>query len=214
MDNNEVTLRPAYQHDAQVAAELIILSMGKEAEAFLDREHHRSASEVVAELFARIGGRFSHAVATVANTGRQPAGLLLAFPAHHIFQLDWFTGIHLLEIFGLGEMVRLVSRIFPYSLIREAEQDEYYISNVAVLPRFQRHGIGNRLLAHAEELARVSGLKKCSLMVGFENYHALGLYERRGYRIVTTKQLPFNHGMGFHRMVKSLLAPAVPLENG
>jgi ribosomal protein S18 acetylase RimI-like enzyme len=208
IDSPGLTLRPARPNDAPVAANLILLSMRGEADVLFGHEKHLSASDVAGKLFMRKGERFSFEYATVAEINRHPAGLLLAYPGQILPRLDRVTGRHFLELFGIGAMFRMMIRILPYNL-REAERDEYYLSNVAVLPSFQGQGIGTLLMAYADEKAQVSGLEKCSLMVESENDGARRLYEREGYDVVSTHRLPFKHGMGFHRMVKRLIVPGI-----
>lgn len=57
-----------------------------------------------------------------------------------------------------------------------------YIQALEVDSAFRRRGIGDRLVAAAEEEAVVRGLARTTLMVEPENDDALRLYLRRGYR--------------------------------
>ncbi len=54
-----------------------------------------------------------------------------------------------------------------------------YISVLAAFPRFRNMGLGSRLLEHAERLAAGRSL---SLIVADNNFSAMRLYERHGYR--------------------------------
>ena len=56
-----------------------------------------------------------------------------------------------------------------------------FIAFMAVEPSHQRHGIGSRLLAAAEDEARRRGLPYMGLMVTEDNAAARSLYERAGY---------------------------------
>jgi ribosomal protein S18 acetylase RimI-like enzyme len=62
-----------------------------------------------------------------------------------------------------------------------------FIAYMAVEPLFRRHGIGDRLLAAAEEEARRRGLPYMGLMVTEDNAAARTLYERSGF--VTERRL-------------------------
>lgn len=207
-----VTLRPARLDDARIAAELIILSMRGEADVFFGHEKQLPALEVAGRMFQCAGGRFSYLWATTADVEHHPAGLLLAYPGCHLPGLDRATGRYFLKLFGIGAVVRLIMRMLPYSL-QEAEPDEFYISNVAVLPSFQGRKIGTSLLVRAEELAQRHGFEKCALMVESENENARRLYERAGYQVVSTKWPPFTGGIGFHRMVKHLAGSTASLKS-
>jgi ribosomal protein S18 acetylase RimI-like enzyme len=90
----------------------------------------------------------------------------------------------------------------------EAEDDEFYVSNVAVLPAFQGHGVGKALMEYADKLARTVGLLKCSLIVTYGHEPARRLYEKIGYEIVCEYDIPHpkvaEGSGGFHSMVKVL----------
>lgn len=56
------------------------------------------------------------------------------------------------------------------------------VIEVAVDPDRQGHGLGRRLLDHAENYAQERGCTKIQLWVGSENERALRIYRQRGYR--------------------------------
>ncbi len=70
--------------------------------------------------------------------------------------------------------------------------DHLWVENVAVSPAYQGMGMGRRLLQHAEEVARQSGLTKLSLLTNEAFEANVILYEKLGY-IVTRKE-PFMDG--------------------
>ncbi|MHA1189386.1 MAG: GNAT family N-acetyltransferase [Alphaproteobacteria bacterium] len=57
----------------------------------------------------------------------------------------------------------------------------WYVNVLAALPEHRGRGLGGRLLAVAEEIARASGLDRTSLIVTDTNAGAKQLYERIGY---------------------------------
>lgn len=57
-----------------------------------------------------------------------------------------------------------------------------YLAWIAVVPTRWSRGIGDRLLAHAEERARRSGNRAIELWVHGDNSRARRAYERRGWR--------------------------------
>ncbi len=63
------------------------------------------------------------------------------------------------------------------------EGDTLLIENVAVSPRFQRQGLGRRLLAHAEQLARDLGRPRIRLLTNQRFEENVLLYRRLGYAI-------------------------------
>ncbi len=56
------------------------------------------------------------------------------------------------------------------------------VHDLAVLPEFQRRGIGRALLAAAEERALARGCCKLTLEVREDNHRARSLYHERGFR--------------------------------
>lgn len=59
--------------------------------------------------------------------------------------------------------------------------DEGYITDLAVFPRYRRHGVGTALLRELERRGRELGLRFLTLEVRPSNAAALGLYRAMGY---------------------------------
>ena len=62
------------------------------------------------------------------------------------------------------------------------------LSQFAVEPRLQRHGLGSRLISRLEERAAELGAEELSIDTAEGATHLVALYERRGYRRVGTEQ--------------------------
>jgi len=205
---HELIIRPARPEDANSAARLIHMALGRFGEYTFGNGSPAKTLEVLERLFVAGKHRFSYEHAFLAEKGGNVAGLLLSHPAKIMTRLDLLTARPLLGIMGVGEVLRLFFRLLPLAGGREAEKDEYYISDLAVLPQFQGQGIGTRLLAFAEEQAAGHGLRKCSLTVALHNDAARQLYLRLGYRIVETvtySRVQQRCGeRGYQRMMKVL----------
>jgi len=157
------------------------------ADFYLGGHPHYSTDEVLTALFRSGGHRFSHRWTRLLEIRGEPAGLLLSFPGSKVLSLSAGLAFRLLQVYGPLGFVRLAARLVDYSGFREAESDEYYIAQLAILPGFQRRGLGSLLLEQAEAQALASGLLKCSLFVDSENAPALSLYQRHGYQVVGTE---------------------------
>jgi len=206
--DSDLIIRPARPEDANSAARLIHMALGCFGEYAFGNGSPAKTLEVLERLFVARNNRFNYEHAYLAEKGGSNAGLLLSHPAKIMARLDILTGAPLLKILGVGEMLRLVFRLLPLAGSREAEKDEYYISDLAVFPQFQGQGIGTRLLTFAEGQAVKHGLQKCSLIVAQHNDAARQLYLRLGYRIVET--VTYSHlqqrcgERGYQRMMKVL----------
>ncbi len=204
----DLIIRPARPEDARPASRLVHLALGRFGEYLFGNGNPAKTQDVLEGLFVAGNNRFSHEHAFLAEKDGDIAGLLLAHPAKIMLRLDLLTSLPLLKILGMGDLLRLFLRLLPLAGGREAESDEYYISDLAVFSQFQGQRIGTRLLAFAEEQAARNGLRKCSLIVAFQNDAARQLYLRLGYRIVETvtySRLQQRCGdSGYQRMLKVL----------
>ena len=172
--------------------------------AFLRAAGLLVAEEVLSRsAFARNAGRFGYQHAYVAECQNEPVGLLIAHRGAMVNWLNLETIPHLIAVLGLTKAIGFVYRAVRLPGGREAYDDEFFISNLGILPSMQGRSLGSHLLAHAEQLACENNLKKCSLIVGWTNINAHRLYERIGYRVVETVQ-DENENLGYYRMVKVL----------
>ena len=62
------------------------------------------------------------------------------------------------------------------------------VENVAVHPRYQRRGLGRRLMSFAEDQARAAGLREMSLYTNKAMTENVALYKHLGYVEVARKE--------------------------
>jgi ribosomal protein S18 acetylase RimI-like enzyme len=86
-------------------------------------------------------------------------------------------------------------------LILERRPTDLLIWSVATAPRAQGRGVGNRLLAAADERARQLGLSVIRLYTGEKLTANIAWYARHGYTIERTEQMPDRRAV---HMVKAL----------
>lgn len=77
-----------------------------------------------------------------------------------------------------------------------AQPDHLVIVNVAVAPERQGQGLGQKLLAHAEDVARQSGVNELRLYASSLFAANIALYRRLGYAIF--REEPFMGGTTVH----------------
>ncbi len=95
------------------------------------------------------------------------------------------TAINIFRFYGLRTGIRVVARTrHSSSVLRTPGLKEMYICNLGVKEGVRGAGIGSRLLAHHERVARSKGYRLMSLDVDPNNPNAQRLYERLGFRLV------------------------------
>lgn len=93
-------------------------------------------------------------------------------------------------------------------LIETIRKDDcIWIENVAVAPDHQGKRLGQRLLAHAEDLAKAARHTEVRLLTNADFKANVSLYQKLGYAITHTE--PFMGGTTVH-MAKRLNSPASP----
>ena len=68
------------------------------------------------------------------------------------------------------------------------------VMTIAVAPRAQGHGLGRLLLDELEQRASIRGAADVILEVRADNLAALGLYERSGYAVLSTRRRYYQPG--------------------
>lgn len=193
---------------ATVASRLIYLTMDTMADYLLGDDDAGRAEEVLGHLFRARGNMFSHEFADVVLKTGEVAGLVMTFPARKMRSLELPTAYRLTRAAGISGLMRMIVRSQPLAGVKEAEDDEYFIPHLAVLPQFEGQGLGRSLLAHAESKAKTAGFRKIALTVEVDNQRAISLYARAGFRVISTAQFGILRRRigypGFHQMTKTL----------
>jgi ribosomal protein S18 acetylase RimI-like enzyme len=167
-----------------------------------------AARRALERLFRAKSNRFSHQFAETITQSGKTAGLVMAYSALTMKALEAPTALSLARAVGAAGFARFLWRASPLFSIREAEDDEYFISNLAVAPECQGQGLGSAMLAQVEQRARAQGITRVSLTVDIENVRAFALYLRTGFKVTGTVKIEqlrkrFGYG-GFCRMVKEV----------
>ena len=204
------TLQPATPDMAPVASALLYLTMGKMADYLFGADNPQNAQELLERLFRAKSNRFSYQFTEVATLSGEVTGLVIAYSGRLLKSLELPMALHLIQASGVLGFIRFMKRAFPLFGVKEAENDAYFISNLAVLPAYQGQGLGKYLLSQVEKTAREQGFNKISLTVDVENERAFSLYTRTGFNVIETveiESLQKHIGYsGFHRMAKVLSA--------
>jgi ribosomal protein S18 acetylase RimI-like enzyme len=202
-------LQPATSEMAPQASALIYLTMGKMADYLFGSDNANNAQVVLTRLFREKTNRFSYQHTLVATLSGTITGMAITYPGSLMKSLQVPTAFSLFRARGIFGFIQFINRASPLFGVTEAENDEYFISNLAVLSNYQGQGIGKYLLSKIDLTARMQGYKKLSLSVDIENERAFSLYLRTGFNMVETvkiESLQKRIGyVGFYRMVKVLV---------
>jgi ribosomal protein S18 acetylase RimI-like enzyme len=177
-------LQPDTPDQAPPASRLIYLTMKITADHLFGLGSPQNGLQVLEGLFRLQSNRFSYQFTQIVPIGSQPAGLVVAYPGKLMKSLELPMALHLFKIKGVKEFVQFMMRAIPLASVEEAEDDEYFISNLAVSPEKQGKGLGSHILAQVEKKAVTLGFKKISLTVDVDNERARRLYERNGFTVV------------------------------
>ena len=200
--NPTLQIRAAQANDASFTGSMITLSLHELAD-HLFQQNTDVIEAMITKLFARNAGRFGYKYASVAECENGPVGLLVAYRGDEVNRLNLETIPHLISVLGFAKAIGFIYRGVRLPGGKEAEDDEFFLSNLAILPSMQGRSFGSQLLAYAEKLAHENNLKKSSLIVSWHNTDAKRLYERIGYQVVEAVQ-DNETDLGYYRMVKVL----------
>ncbi len=204
-----LTIRPACPEDVALAVSVLRSSMGGLADYLYSGDAQLSVDDYLGKMFTLGGHRFSWDQSFVIEADGRPLGMLLSYPGRQLNHLQNVFFLRLPSLYGWMGLLRLLWRFIPLASAPETYADEYYVSNIGILPEFQNRGYGAELMAFAEQKTREAGLSKCALAVDAGNHGAIRFYERLGYKIVYSKKFTgaiASHESGYHRLVKTLTA--------
>jgi N-acetylglutamate synthase-like GNAT family acetyltransferase len=97
-------------------------------------------------------------------------------------------------------------------LILELRPAEVHIWSVSVAPRAQGTGVGNRLLAAAEERASELGIARLTLLTGAKLTRNVAWYERRGYALARIEDRPDRRIVHMQKTIRSQRREACPVD--
>ena len=177
MTSSSPILRAAGKSDAAALARLIdIAGEGLPTHLWSTAAGEgETALDVGARRAEREEGGFSYRRAHVAEVDGAVAAMLLGYRQPDPYE----TG----DLAALPEVIR------PLVELEVQAPGSWYVNALAVLPAFHGRGLGTRLLALADDLARDSGADRLSIIVAGENAGAMALYRRTGFAVEAHRPL-------------------------
>jgi ribosomal protein S18 acetylase RimI-like enzyme len=203
-----VKIRPAVPSDAHIAAKLLYESYPDFSMYGPGLNKDERARTIYEQLFQAPKHRFSKDHSHIAEVQGQKAGLIVSFPWKKRRTANNRLGMLLLARYRFKGKAVLFKRLFPMIFMEECGKNDYILSNVAVLPRFQGQGIGKLLVKAAEKDARAEGCKRILVMVPIQNSNARKFFEHLGYKVkavyLESNRRVKMFGPGYHRLMKKL----------
>lgn len=87
------------------------------------------------------------------------------------------------------ELAQLPDVVRPLVELEALAPGSWYVNALAAYPQYRGQGLGSRLLAVAEGMARLGASNTLSIVVAEQNHGAVALYERCGYVRVSTRPI-------------------------
>jgi len=194
-------VRKANKDDSLGFAELLLLSAPYFPILFGDK-----IKSVLQYLFEDYANLFSFENTYIIESNDEIAGMLLGYTWQEKSRENLKTGFLLFKKLG-------ISLLGKYSILKkfnktigEFNKDEYYISNIAIHPRFRGAGLGRELIFEAEKNAKIIGVKRMILDVEKDNLEAIGFYKKLGYIKIKDFQISLQQDviLHFYRMAKKI----------
>jgi len=201
-----VTIAPVTDDEVRIVAELLVSSFPDKFGSILGSE----ATALMSELYESRPARFVTDT-RLARVDGTPAGFIRLDLGGSSFteQARSFLPVAAKRYGRRQAFIRLL-KVFVFEVPPlDLRRQELYVKTVGVVPGFRDHGVGTKLLAHAEEEARERGKRILSLQVISFNVDAIRLYQRLGFELGPRRESralrwAAGRAVGYHKMVKPL----------
>jgi ribosomal protein S18 acetylase RimI-like enzyme len=200
----EIKLRPAAPADADILAQLWMVSFPDKFGPVLGE----NALPVLRD-WLRLTQRHLQTT-TIAETMDVVAGFIVVrTPADPIRPDEGRWLWRALQLhYGLIGALRGLVLMMLIGDNHQPETDEVYIEMLGVNPDWRGLGVARRLLAYAETMATAQNIDRLTLTVVSDNYAAIRLYEKMGFKAQVARRsrlLKWITGHpGYYDMVKQL----------
>lgn len=100
----------------------------------------------------------------------------------------------------------VISENIPIALIGLSQRSslESHITFVGVVPKWQHNGIGSYLLKLCSKISKTNNYLKLTLEVDANNYNAIKLYQRIGFKKINKKYRYYNNNHDAYELCKDL----------
>ncbi len=167
------TIRSASACDAEPLAKLIDIAGEGIPSWFWAQQcaNGQQPLEFGVERAKRPTGGFSFANALLAERDDQPLGMVLSYA---------------IDTAPEDDPADLPAPFAPFVALEQLSVGTWYVNALAVFPGCRNQGLGSKLLASAEMLARENNADAVSIQVFGQNTDAVRLYRRHGYEFAAS----------------------------
>ncbi|MFN3283425.1 MAG: GNAT family N-acetyltransferase [Pseudothermotoga sp.] len=175
-------------------AKLVLMS----APDFFERCFGKQVEQMLRRLFVKERNLFSYECTWFGSVG-EIVGVVVGYSYDYAKESRLNTGIMILKEIGFFRFVNLVK---VDSVLGKHSKDEFYLSNLAIYPKFRSMGFGRKLVEYVFELARQQNCKRVVLDVEKGNEPAKALYYKMAFKKISEKRIRVgHHDFCFERML-------------
>ena len=184
--SGELKIERAKRKDIQELVDLIYITEPEPEEEW-GYGTEKEMKDNLRKLLHMRNNRFSIENIIVARKGKELVGMLLYLNGKNIDQLTKKSEKFILkEQQGwLNKLGLIYSGVKGKLFCRECEENEFYISNLAIKKEYRGNGFSEELIEKAYEIARKKGYKKAALLA--KNEKLIHFYERIGFELVNRR---------------------------
>lgn len=175
-----IIVRKGLPEDAQDFANLMLLS----APTLFFNIYGPEAKSVIRYLFRQRKNLFSFEHSYFIEKDGVKAGMIIGYDWKTVRDEKWRTGLLLIKYMRYKFFAKILLLLKAKNIVGKVEDNEYYISNVAVYPEFRDNKLGTNLLSKIEKEAKRCNAEKSTLDVETNNQNAIRLYKRIGYSVI------------------------------
>jgi len=198
-----VTVRSGSPEDCSDFIKLVVLSEPKSYFLELFGDNYL---RIISSMFKVKGNTFSYDSTIWAKKANETLGMLLGYSFDDLQKISFGSILSFVTVSRLEFLPSILKIIKLDKSVPKIEEGDFYISNIAVYPKYRGMGIGTKLLKEAERISLNLGCDRLALDVSYENKGAMVFYKRFGfYELSEGKEVDI-HGRKFKfiRFVKDL----------
>ncbi len=184
--SGNITLKKATKKDIKEITELIYITE-PEPELEWGYGSEKEMKEVLKQLMSTKNNRFSLKNFIVAKKDNKLIGMALLIDGKDIDELTINSERKVVKIQKgfLNKLGYIYSSVRDYFFFRECEEDEFYISNIAIKKEYRGNGYAKIMINKISKMAKRKGYSKVALVA--KNDKLIKFYESLGFNLMNKR---------------------------